>query len=184
MKEKDRLALVNKLKVITLEEYKKEFPNGLGFKLLQELYPHGMKGDEFPGIFSDFHIAHDAVEKALEYIKPGEGIVVSEEYPPIVGLFWFKEDYSDIDELVGHINFTDGDVVAKRTILPEGSHSTYKARTRKLPRGRVELNDGVVTITVGEKCPDSAIDKIIGFMGLELYKEGIRVIRASYWDDL
>ena len=120
----------------------------------------------------------DGVLEALEYIENNMKCL------SYVGLFWFKEDYTDIDELVGHVSFTDGDVATKRTILPKGSHSTYKARTRKLPRGRVELNDGVVTITVGEKCPDCAIDKIIGHMGLEPYREGIRVIRASDWDAL
>jgi hypothetical protein len=138
----------------------------------------------------------DKVEKVKKLIKAtkesqlkqlhriAENIFKRREYLSFVGLFWFKEDYSDIDELVGRAYFTDGDIAVKKTILPKGSHSTYKTCTRKLPRGRVELNDGVVTITVGEKCPDSAIEKIIGHMGLEPYREGIRVIRASYWDEL
>jgi hypothetical protein len=121
----------------------------------------------------------DKVIEALDYI------LYNMTHSSFVGLFWFKKDYSDIDgKAEGCWFFTDEDIAAKRTILPEDSHSTHKACSKKLPGVRVELNEGVVTITIGEKCPDSVIEKIIGRMSLEKYREGIKVIRVSYWDDL
>ena len=132
-------------------------------------------------ILDPFKYAEGA-SKLIEALKIIENNM---KYSFFVGLFCFKEDYSDIDRIADGVRFfTDEDIAAKKTILPEGSLSTYKARLKKLPGGRVELNEGVVTITVGEKCPESAIDIIIRNMCLEPYKEGIRVIRASYWDEL
>ena len=95
----------------------------------------------------------DKVEKVKELIKATresqlkqlhriaenidtENIYKRREYLSFVGLFWFKEDYSNIDGLVeGACFFSDEDIAAKRTILPEDSHSAHKAHPRKLPGG-------------------------------------------------
>ena len=100
-----------------------------------------------------------------------------------VGLFWFSEDYKDIVETKGMVEFTENDVVFKKTILPDGVHATYKgSRRADAPRGRVELNDGVPTISVGDNCPDDVVDYIIRFMGLNEYRDITEVRKGSFWN--
>jgi hypothetical protein len=48
--------------------------------------------------------------------------------------------------------------------------------------GRVEVNYGVPTVSVGLKCPEGIVEKVIQFMGLKYYKDIIRVVTASYLD--
>ena len=98
------------------------------------------------------------------------------------GLFWFSEDYSEVTETQGVVEFTDSDVINKNTVLPEGAHSVYKTSRFRTPRGRVELEKGVPVISVGDKCPESTINDIIKYMGLSRYKGKVEVRRNSFWD--
>ena len=99
------------------------------------------------------------------------------------GLFWFSDGYTDIVETQGLVEFSETDVSFNKTVLPEGTHASYKGvRRGDTPRGRVELNNGIPTISVGEGCPDNMIDVIIGFMGLNQYRDIVDVRRGSFWD--
>jgi hypothetical protein len=98
------------------------------------------------------------------------------------GLFWFSDDYKDIIETKGMVEFTDTDAATKQTVLPEGSHASYKGKRFEHPRGRVELNAGVPAISIGDACPDDVIEYIVKFMGLNKYRNIIEVRRSSFWD--
>ena len=98
------------------------------------------------------------------------------------GLLWFSDMYDDIVEMRGVVEFTPTDVAGGLTVLPEGAHATYKSHRFVSPRGRVELNEGVPTITVGTECPESMVNLIIKDMGLSKYKKIIQVRRNSFWD--
>ena len=39
------------------------------------------------------------------------------------GLFWFGDDYSDIENMKGIQEFTNGDILFHKEVGPEGSHS-------------------------------------------------------------
>ena len=99
-----------------------------------------------------------------------------------VGLFWFDNEYSEIVDIRGDVEFTETDILGKHTVLPKGSHTVYRIRRFDLPRGRVELNNGIPAISVGEKCPDSVIELVIKFMGLAKYRNFIDIRRSSFWD--
>jgi hypothetical protein len=99
-----------------------------------------------------------------------------------VGLFWIWDDYSGLTDFNGLEEFSEADVVAKQTILPKGAHRDYKSDFKYMPRGRVELNKGVVTIYVGLECPDSVISIIKKEMGLRNYGNSVIVVRNSFWD--
>ena len=99
-----------------------------------------------------------------------------------VGLLWFSNDFNDICGIKGEVEFTDADVDSKKTVLPNGAHASYKSRRFTTPRGRVELNEGVPTISVGEDCPDSMVDFVISFMGLDAYRDIVRVVKGSFWN--
>ena len=97
------------------------------------------------------------------------------------GLFWFNEDYSDVIDLKGLVEFDSLNVTKRDTILPDGVHAQYRNKRYSTPRGRVELNNGVPTISVGESAPDSAVYEIKRAMGL-LHFSHVEVRRSSFWD--
>jgi hypothetical protein len=111
-----------------------------------------------------------------------DAVDASKKTNSFAGLLWFGDAYDCIAEIKGKVAFTRTNVADKLTVLPEGAHSTYKAHRFACPRGRVELNAGIPTITVGTKCPDSMIDLIIKGMELGRYKKIIKVRRNSFWD--
>ena len=63
----------------------------------------------------------------------------------------------------------------------EGVHAQYRGKRYSTPRGRVELNNGIPTISVGTSCPDLAIHEVKKSMGL-LHFPRVDVRRASFWD--
>lgn len=134
---------------------------------------------------NELKLAESLFGEAVEAIKntkkifKASGILIFNSF---VGLLWFDNDYSNITETRGKKEFTDRDVAAKKTLLPNGAHASYKGRRFFSPRGRVELNNGVPTISIGEKCPDSMINKIIEYMGLYEYWEIIEIRRGTFWD--
>ena len=99
-----------------------------------------------------------------------------------VGLFWFSDDYKEIVEVKGLKKFTNKDIELCKTVLPKGSHTSYKSKRFATPRGRVELNKGRPAISVGEKCPDKVLNLVIKFMGLNKYRDIIDVRRNPFWD--
>ena len=99
------------------------------------------------------------------------------------GLFWFSEDHGTIIHSEGDNEFSENDLVSKRTILPDGTHRSFSVGSPySLPRGRIEVEGGKVIITVGENCPDSAVEKVIGEYGLDKFRSVIEVRRNKFWD--
>jgi hypothetical protein len=97
-----------------------------------------------------------------------------------VGLFWLNKEYSGIEYQVADKEFTRSDVLNKRWIMPDGEHIEYRADFTRTPRGRVGLEDGVVKIYVGTKCPESAIELIERSYGLTGYP--VIVERGAGWN--
>jgi len=100
----------------------------------------------------------------------------------IVGLFWFNDDYTAIDEPVGTREFNSTDVSIKKRVLPIGNHAEHVPIANYKPRGRVMLINGKVKIFVGEKCPASAIELVIDKMDLISYKDNIEITRHYHWN--
>ena len=102
-----------------------------------------------------------------------------------VGLVWFKADYSEIDWHGGEVEFTYADLSNGKTVLPVGCHRDYKGvKYRELPRGRVEVEKGKIVITVGKKCPKSAIDLIKKLYNLDKHENLIKEKHRSFWDSI
>ena len=102
--------------------------------------------------------------------------------PSYAGLFWFNDDYTAIDDLVGVREFSSSDIRMKKKVVPLGNHSEYFPQPNYKPRGRVMLINGEVHIYVGEICPDSAIAFIEEVMRLTPYKDFIKVTRHYHWN--
>ena len=99
-----------------------------------------------------------------------------------VGLFWFSDDYSTIEDVRGLWEFTNGDILTKQKIEPEGSHSDHRDLDLRRSKGRVTLMPDGVVINVGLKCPDNAIPMIKRKFELDDLEEVIRVNKGSHWD--
>jgi len=101
------------------------------------------------------------------------------------GLVWFKADYSEIDWHGGEVEFAYTDLSNGKTVLPVGCHRDYKGvKYRELPRGRVEVEDGKIVITVGKKCPKSAVDLIKKLYNLGNLENFIKEKHKSFWDPI
>ena len=120
----------------------------------------------------------DPYTKARRELLSGNSKILSS----YAGLFWFDDSCSSIEDVKGLVEFTDTDVRYRKTVLPDGSHATYRTKRFTQPRGRVELNDGVVTISIGQNCDDKVIEMVISFMGLNNYRDSLKVIRSPFWD--
>jgi len=107
---------------------------------------------------------------------------MSEIFSSYAGLIWFNKDYSGISETADEVKFDNRDVMAQETVLPNGTHATFKTKRFTTPRGRVKLNDDIVTISVGLNCPNSAVKLIIERMGLHRYGDSILIRGNSFWD--
>jgi hypothetical protein len=99
-----------------------------------------------------------------------------------LGLFWFKDDYSDFDMQVADKEFDQNDLDIGDWIAPEMEHKDYRDDPFRLPRGRVEIDEGQVEIYVGEKCPDSAVEMVKRDYGLLKYGDKVAIFKAPYWD--
>ena len=98
-------------------------------------------------------------------------------------MFWFSDDYSDIEDIRGLREFTKEDILTKQLVEPEGSHSDYRDLDLRRPKGRVTLRqDGLIIINVGLKCPESAISIVKRRFELNNLDSIIRVNPGSHWD--
>jgi hypothetical protein len=103
----------------------------------------------------------------------------------LVGLVWFKADYTELDWHGGEVEFAYADLSNDKTVLPVGCHRDYKGvKYRELPRGRVEVEGGKIVITVGKKCPNSAVDLIKKLYNLEQHENFIKEKHKSFWDPI
>ena len=99
------------------------------------------------------------------------------------GLFWFNDDYGAIIHSEGDNEFSENDISSNNTILPYGTHRSFSVDSPySLPRGRIEVENGKVVVTVGDDCPESAVEKIIGEYGLGKFRNIMEVRRNKFWD--
>lgn len=98
------------------------------------------------------------------------------------GLFWFSDDYARVTNVVGEVEFTSSDLIAKKEVMPKGEHCDYVSRAAYAPRGRVVVRDGEIRILIGLKCPDEAVKKVVDYFGLNEYLEKVKVVRGYHWD--
>jgi hypothetical protein len=84
-----------------------------------------------------------------------------------VCLFWLSDDYTKIIDERGHVEISPEDVSAKKHILPIGMHDSYNTGITGGNRGTVSLEGGKIEFSVGKNCPDTTINMLRHYMGLE-----------------
>jgi len=68
-----------------------------------------------------------------------------------IGLFWFSQDYSSIIKTEGELEISDEDLLKPKRLDPIGVHAEYDM-PKNVPRGRVNYENNVFRIWVGEDC--------------------------------
>ena len=99
------------------------------------------------------------------------------------GLFWFNDDYGTIIHSEGDNEFTEKDIKIKNTVLPHGTHRSFSINSPySLSRGRIEVEGGKVVITIGNGCPESSVEMIIGEYGLDKFRNVMEIRRNKFWN--
>jgi hypothetical protein len=93
-----------------------------------------------------------------------------------VGLFWLNEACTEIVDTAAMVEFTDSDVVAKRSVYPDGMHAEWGPATG--PRGRVCVLKGEIVIDVDSRCSDKVIADIKRNFGL---KGSVSIVMDDSW---
>jgi hypothetical protein len=99
-----------------------------------------------------------------------------------VGVFWFNREYSEVKDINGLVEFTDGDLVSGVDINPSNGHPFYRQDIDSEPRGRVAVDNGQVYVFVGRECSDRAIELVKKSFGLVKYGSRVKVVRGGHWD--
>jgi hypothetical protein len=68
-----------------------------------------------------------------------------------IGLFWFSQDYTKIIKIEGEVEISDSDLLKPLRMDPIGVHAEYDV-PKNVPRGRVNYENNVFRIWVGEDC--------------------------------
>ena len=68
-----------------------------------------------------------------------------------IGLFWFSQDYSKIIRIEGKQEISNEDLNKTGKVDPIGLHAEYDM-PRDVPRGRINYDNNVFKIWVGEDC--------------------------------
>jgi hypothetical protein len=68
-----------------------------------------------------------------------------------IGLFWFSQDYTKIIKIEGELEISDEDFLKPGRLDPIGVHAEFDM-PKNVPRGRVNYEDGIFRIWVGEDC--------------------------------
>ena len=99
-----------------------------------------------------------------------------------VGLFWFSTDYSKINEVQGKNKLESSDLTKNIRIDPIGLHAEHDM-PRDLPRGRINYENGIFTIWVGEDCNIDPTDLVKIAFGLSSLDNSLfRVKRHYHWN--
>jgi hypothetical protein len=99
-----------------------------------------------------------------------------------VGLFWFNRDYKDFNLRAGDVEFDESDIINNKSVQPKGNHKDYRVDYDILPRGRIMLDGGLISICIGAECPDLAIELVKKSYGLDKYSAKTVVNRDKFWD--
>jgi hypothetical protein len=97
-------------------------------------------------------------------------------------LFWFDNEYTKIQNIIGKNEFTEFDIQSKKTVEPIGEHFEYVPNPNITPRGRISLIDGEIRLNVGTKCSQEGIDLAIKVLGFQEVKNFIKVNAGYHWD--
>jgi hypothetical protein len=102
-----------------------------------------------------------------------------------IGLFWFSQDYSGIIKTEGELEICDEDLLKPGRLDPIGVHAEYDM-PKNVPRGRVNYENNVFRIWVGEDCleeDEKLINLIKNYYNLTNIDSGIfKVKRHYHWN--
>ena len=102
-----------------------------------------------------------------------------------IGLFWFSQDYTKIIKIEGELEINDADLLKPGRIDPIGVHAEYDV-PKNVPRGRVNYENNIFRIWVGEDClvkDEILINLIKNYFNLEkIDSSKFQVKRHYHWN--
>ena len=76
---------------------------------------------------------------------------VKKDDAPRIGLFWFSQDYTKIIKIEGELEISSEDLLKPGRLDPIGVHAEFDM-PKNVPRGRVNYENNVFRVWVGEDC--------------------------------
>jgi len=107
---------------------------------------------------------------------------MEKEGVPRIGLFWFSQDYSKIIKTEGEQEISGEDLLKPGRLDPIGVHAEYDM-PKNVPRGRVNYENGVFRIWVGEDCledDEKLISLIKNFYNLNNFNSVKFMVKRHY----
>ena len=90
-----------------------------------------------------------------------------------VCLFWLSDDCSEVIRTEGEVEFTNSDMVAKRTIDPKGMHDNYVKDSYNYNRGKISLIGGRVDLSVGKGFSKKTVSMIKDYFGISNFNVNV-----------
>jgi len=97
-----------------------------------------------------------------------------------VCLFWLSDDYKDITDIKGEVEFSESDLGNGDDLEPVGEHLTYDKKSLGKNRGRVQIINGELGLYVGEGCSDVIAETFKEDLCLNGYD--IPIYHDKHWD--
>ena len=120
-----------------------------------------------------------------EFLKSEYGLQPLKENTARIGLFWFSQDYTKIIKIEGEQEISNADLLKPERIDPIGLHAEYDM-PRNIPRGRINYDNNIFRIWVGEDCleEDENIIRIVKeyFDFKKINSNKFKVIRHYHWN--
>jgi len=100
-----------------------------------------------------------------------------------VGLMWFDDNWTMIENVEEECIFEPGDLGIGVFISPKRGHKFYDGEDAIYKnRGRVVVEGNSVIIYVGDKCPNSIYDEVIKRFKLDSRSYKILIRHNAHWD--
>jgi hypothetical protein len=99
-----------------------------------------------------------------------------------IGLFWFSQDYAKIIKIEGELKISDEDQSKPGRLDPIGVHAEFDM-PKDVPRGRVNYENNVFRIWVGEDClvkDENLINMIKTYFNLHKIDSGRFIVKRHY----
>ena len=99
-----------------------------------------------------------------------------------IGLFWFSQDYAKIIKIEGELKISEEDQLKPRRLDPIGVHAEFDM-PKDVPRGRVNYENNVFRIWVGEDCfvkDENLINMIKSYFNLNKIDSGRFTVKRHY----
>jgi len=99
-----------------------------------------------------------------------------------IGLFWFSQDYAKIIKIEGELKISDEDLLKPGRLDPIGVHAEFDM-PKDVPRGRVNYENNVFRIWVGEDCfvkDENLINMIKAYFNLHKIDSGRFTVKRHY----